>query len=109
VKNIIERTPMRTLGRHGEKMADEQHQPARKFCIKASMVCSAGLPLGECTVVNISDRGAKLMVDDSIDVPGEFKILLSTRPGPSRECRLTRRGEGEVDVTFTARKRPGGW
>ena len=59
-------------------------------------------PLRDCTVVDLSDLGARLAVEDSANVPDEFALLLSPFVRPFRKCRLVWRKDEHVGVEFDA-------
>ena len=55
----------------------------------------------DCTIKNISDKGAMLQIENSINVPDEFRLY-----EPSglllHEVRVVRRGNRVIGVTITA-------
>jgi hypothetical protein len=55
-----------------------------------------------CTLVDISDTGARLFIDDIAEVPTRFTLAMTERGVPRRECRLIWRGENEIGVSFEA-------
>jgi hypothetical protein len=52
----------------------------------------------DCTVRNISDSGAKLIVASVIGLPERFELAMAGQPG--RACRIARRTLTEVGVSF---------
>ena len=80
---------------------NQRHSTRRTVFIKALMLREARSDL-PCTLVDISDTGARLIVEDSKDVPERFTIVMSEQGVPRRQCRLIWRGESEVGVTFEA-------
>jgi PilZ domain len=82
-------------------MLSEKRQHVRVGVnIAAKMSTGPGSPLRDCTVTNISTRGAKLAIDSPEDVPERITILLSPRGVPYRKCRVVWRSEGHVGVEF---------
>jgi len=58
--------------------------------------------LQRCTLVDISDRGARLAVDDIEDVPGHFSLLLSRFGRPRHQCTVVWKIDDQVGVEFIA-------
>jgi len=82
-------------------MHDEKRQaPRRLLAIKGKLIAGQGLPLRDCTIVDISDTGAKLAVDAPHDIPDDFTILLSAHGRPYRRCHLVWRSAAHVGVSF---------
>ena len=55
----------------------------------------------ECTVIDISDRGARLFVDHD-DVPDRFHLVISGDQVMRQECRVAWRLGGELGVEFVS-------
>jgi PilZ domain len=74
----------------------------RTVKLRAEMVRGDGLPALPCTVMDISQHGARLAIAEASDIPAEFVIVLTPRGVPYRKCRLIRRGpnKGELAVEF---------
>jgi hypothetical protein len=53
----------------------------------------------DCTVRNLSVRGAKLIVGTQVGIPAAFDLTL-TADGSSRPCKVIWRKEGEIGVEF---------
>jgi hypothetical protein len=60
------------------------------------------LPLCDCTVVDLTDRGARLAIPRAVGLPDQFVILLSPFVRPFRECRLVWRDAPYYGVEFDA-------
>jgi hypothetical protein len=58
-----------------------------------------------CTLLDISDLGARLRVANVGELPDRFTLALTQRGVPRRECRLIWRGENEVGVSFEANRK----
>jgi methyl-accepting chemotaxis protein len=74
----------------------------RRLLIGAQMDLGRSLPALACTVVDISDTGARLALNDNENVPGNFSIALSPRGVPSRNCKVIWRTVDHVGVEFDA-------
>jgi hypothetical protein len=68
----------------------------------AYVVTSDGKLNRECVIEDISATGAKLSIENPVDIPEEFLLFFSERGGPKRFCRVTWRAVGQVGVTFRA-------
>jgi hypothetical protein len=58
-------------------------------------------PLQSCTLVDVSEKGARLHVDVPGTVPDEFMMWMSPQGYPRRRCRVVWRIDNEIGVTFT--------
>lgn len=84
-------------------MLTEQRKAVRRMVkLPAKIDTGKGLPLRDCTLVDISDLGARLAVHHAENVPNEFAILLSPFARPFRKCRLVWRLSDYVGVEFDA-------
>jgi len=75
--------------------------------LSARMVAVDGTWHRKCTLLDISDTGARLLVEDSFDGLNlkEFFLQLSTVGLVFRRCGLIRVNGSEVGVNFTAEPR----
>ncbi len=81
----------------------------RRVCIKALLLRERQSPL-PCTLVDVSETGARLIVGDSAEVPQRFTIVMTARGVPQRTCQLVWRGTRQIGVRFEADKyRHEGW
>lgn len=53
----------------------------------------------ECTVRNLSDTGACLMVESPVGIPNEFALVLDREKVP-RRCRVVWRSANRIGVAF---------
>lgn len=53
-----------------------------------------------CTLLDVSENGASLMLPGNEDVPDEFVLLLSEGGRVRRQCRVTWRRKDKVGVEF---------
>jgi hypothetical protein len=58
------------------------------------------LPLRSCRLIDISDCGAKLAIDDVDEVPADFSLWLSRRGNPRYSCRIVWNRLGVIGVEF---------
>ena len=60
-----------------------------------------------CTLLDVSDLGARLRTEHARELPEHFTIALTERGVPRRQCRVVWRGDHEVGVSFEADKTDG--
>ena len=53
----------------------------------------------ECTVLDVSEGGARIVLAPSVELPKEFHLVLS-KQGTRRHCRLAWRADEELGVAF---------
>jgi hypothetical protein len=82
-----------------EKPAQERRNEARRRVLKRAHIAFKGHGVTiDCTVRNLSDRGACLNVESSIGIPDTFDLMLD---GASvRDCRVTWRKATRIGVGF---------
>ena len=56
----------------------------------------------ECTVLDVSDGGARIMVSSLVRLPPEFWLVLSKDGSRRRRCRSVWRSDEQVGVTYLA-------
>jgi hypothetical protein len=66
------------------------------------MVRGDALPSLSCMMVDMCETGARLIMQDTTDVPDEFTIVISHSRQSARRCRLVWRGRIDVGVAFEA-------
>ena len=78
----------------------DNRQSQRRSTLKGGrIVFNAGRSTIDCTVRNLSSRGAKLQVTSVIGIPDTFDLLLE---GHARQpCRVAWRSLKELGVSFT--------
>jgi hypothetical protein len=67
--------------------------------LPAKVIAEGGSPLCDCIMLDISDSGAKLRIDDPERLPEDFTIALAPR-GPYRRCHIVWRTDSQVGVEF---------
>ena len=78
----------------------ERRSESRPRALKAArLVFNHRSSVINCTVRNLSSRGAKLIVDSQVGIPNGFELEFEAG-GPPRPCHVIWRREGEIGVTF---------
>ena len=72
----------------------------RRTRLRALMVRGDALPSLSCIAVDVCETGARLIINDTSDVPDEFTIVISHSRAAARKCRLIWRGRADVGVAF---------
>ena len=67
---------------------DMRKQPRRHFQYRAQILIGKQGPLRACSIADISEGGARLMLQTAEDLPSRFVLVLSARGGARRVCRL---------------------
>jgi PilZ domain len=80
--------------------AELRRKPRRNFHYNASVLLDGTSPPRPCAIADISDTGARIMLEAECELPERF-ILLLTRSGEARRhCRLVWRDGLAAGVAF---------
>lgn len=82
----------------GDKRRAKRHRMQRKAWLLVE-----GGERSECTVTDISDKGAHFNVPDSDGFPDTFMLLLAENGSTRRRCRVIWRKPRELGVKFESR------
>jgi hypothetical protein len=74
----------------------------RQFHYQAKILTSKIGPPQACAIADISDSGARLMLESEQDLPPRFLLLLSARGSARRICRLIWQKGLSAGVEFSA-------
>jgi hypothetical protein len=82
-------------------MVDNRVELRRRVLRTGKILFAHGACTLDCTIKNISEKGAKLQIENSVNVPNEFQLY-----EPSgmllHEVRVVRRGSRVIGVAITA-------
>jgi len=82
-----------------EKPTQERRNVARHRALKRAQIVFKGHAATiDCTVRNLSDRGACLNVESYVGIPDIFDLVLDN--APVRGCRVTWRKATQIGVEF---------
>jgi len=70
--------------------------------MRAFLYTTAGWPLGECQVRDVSDTGARITSLPENNLPRELVLSLSRDGNVRRHCGVMWRTDGEIGVRFHA-------
>jgi len=77
--------------------------PRNRVLKSAKIVHLSNWSLVDCTIRDISDTGAKLIIGDQFAVPNEFRFLISSENTIRNAKVVWRRGD-MIGITFTSEK-----
>ena len=80
-------------------MSEENRTSQRRRTLKGGkIVLSNGISTFDCTIRNLSETGAKLLVAGQIGIPQRFDLALDD--GRRFTCDVAWRGDSEIGVKF---------
>ncbi|HEX4409212.1 MAG TPA: PilZ domain-containing protein [Xanthobacteraceae bacterium] len=81
--------------------AELRKKPRRTFRHAATIVHGDEPTIQTCSVIDISEGGARLQVEEEIELPESFMLSLTPSGKVRRFCRLVWRDGTTLGVTFT--------
>ena len=79
----------------------------RPLSYPAKIVATDGSWGRNCRVIDVSDGGAKLALEQPVELPQEFILALSVRGKAARKCHVMWTDENEIGVQFVRAGRSG--
>jgi len=80
--------------------AELRKKPRRQFQYTARIVADAATPPRPCAISDISDSGARIVLNSQADLPEQFILLLTKEGRARRKCRVVWRSGSIVGVEF---------
>ena len=81
---------------------ESRRKPRRQLRYGASILTEPGQTPRECTISDVSEIGARLVIEGSSEeLPPRFVLLLTKDGSPRRTCRIVWREGSKVGVAFT--------
>jgi hypothetical protein len=80
-------------------MANKRKQ-ARVAIRQLGAIYKDGILLGECTILDVSSSGARVLLEHDMDAPTKFTIYMARRGSVQRHCQTVWQAEKEVGVRF---------
>jgi PilZ domain len=81
---------------------DNRRRPRKQLNVPAWIDVGNDARLQRCTVVDASESGARLAVEDIECLPDKFNLTLSRRGQPQQRCNIVWRRDDEVGIEFIA-------
>jgi len=72
----------------------------RPFHYNAKILVDKSTPPIPCSISNVSEKGARLALEDAGELPDSFVLLLTANGGARRHCRIIWRKDTIVGVKF---------
>ncbi|MCO5732531.1 PilZ domain-containing protein [Rhizobium sp. SSA_523] len=79
-------------------MSTEQPAPRRRMLKSARLVFNGGHSALSCVLRDMSETGARVSLENTMDVPDEVQLLLDD--GTRHECLVARRQLKEIGLRF---------
>lgn len=80
---------------------DQRRSPREHVRFPAWIDIGNGAALRDCTVLDVSEDGARIALAAPRELPAEFHLVLS-RNGTRRRCRLVWRSHDEAGLSYQA-------
>jgi len=80
--------------------AELRKKPRRQFQYTARILADAAAPPRPCAISDISDSGARIVLNSEADLPEQFVLLLTKEGRARRKCRVVWRSGTMVGVAF---------
>ena len=90
------------VARNARSAAELRKKPRRQFSYRARILASESGPASNCAIADISQTGARIVLERDEDLPKKFILLLSDRGDARRVCRLVWRHGLTLGVEFPA-------
>jgi len=91
---------MANTGNAGSR-PESRKKPRRQFHYGASILTEPGKTPLECMISDVSEGGARLVLDEGEELPPRFVLLLTKEGSARRTCRVIWRNGSNVGVAFT--------
>lgn len=83
-----------------DRTTERRSEPRPRALKGARLIFNHRASVINCTVRNLSSKGAKLIVESQVGIPNSFDLEFDE--GTTRPCRVIWRREGEIGVHFEA-------
>jgi hypothetical protein len=81
-------------------MQSDKRKSVRRPVQYTAWIARKDQPLEGCVLSDVSDKGARLDVENPESVPDEFMLFLSSRGTPRRRCSVAWRTQTQIGVKF---------
>lgn len=83
-------------------MLNDKRREIRRPIKYTAWIAQKEKPLLGCVLADVSDKGARLEVETTENIPDNFMLFLSRRGSPRRQCRVAWRSETQLGVEYEA-------
>jgi methyl-accepting chemotaxis protein len=91
---------MVAVGGNYRNRAELRKKPRQPFHYTARILTDENAPPLRCSIVDISESGARLALERDGELPESFTLLLTANRGPRRRCRIVWRTGLTLGVEF---------
>ena len=84
---------------------DSRRAPREEIGNKAWIRLDGGFSVRACRLIDLSQEGARIMVETPRDVADRFSLLLSRDSAPGRRCLVKWRKGSEIGAVFVGGQR----
>jgi hypothetical protein len=91
------------------QQAGNRKTRSRSLQYPAGIEIGANAALRECTLRDVSQEGALLVVEDAHTLPDQFDLVLGYEGAARRSCRVLSRSGAEIKVEFVAAPANAAW
>jgi hypothetical protein len=86
--------------------ADRRKDSRRKLDQPCWIDVGPGRPPNKGLLSNVSPSGAKLIYDNSVELPDQFNLYMTHDGSVGRKCEIVRRAENEIGLRFLSQEVP---
>lgn len=83
-----------------DKRSELRKHARRSFSQQATIVSLDGSPIGTCTLFDVSEAGARLIVSAPGELTDEFILVFSKNGSVRRQCSIAWRSSDTIGVLF---------
>src|SRR5262245_29959470 len=91
---------LQAFGRVNPKFLEQRRAPREDVQFSAWIDIGDGGSLLDCTVLDVSDEGARITLASPVRLPKIFHLVFTRQGTRRRRCRLVWRVDGEIGVNY---------
>jgi len=91
---------MGSLFRSAPMSERRRKAPRKKIGARAWIRPEGGFAVRPCNVIDLSDTGVQIMIEEAASVPSNFTFLTSRNDGLGRRARIKWRRESKIGAEF---------
>jgi hypothetical protein len=91
---------LQTLARVKQAFVEQRRSPRHSTNCRAWIEFDDHTPPLNCTLVDISEGGARIEVASPHRLPEEFSLVLTEDAGNVRRCRIIWRADNEIGISY---------
>jgi PilZ domain len=91
---------LQAITRYANAFIEQRRSMREHVCFPAWTEISNGLQRRECTILDVSESGARIMVASSARIPREFWLVFSKDGARRRRCRMVWRSNDQLGLAY---------